>query len=220
MKNISILPTDKPSRLSFDFDEDKYLLTDELVLFDNQNLLENRHIYITNNEEIKEGDWYFDGTDLVHKKTKYNDTLVDGNKDAKKIILTTDKDLIKDGVQEIDDEFLEWFVKNPSCEWIKTYHVGYVNVYNIIIPKEELKQETIEEAAKNYGKIRNELDYGQLYCNSVDSFKAGAKWQQEQNKNLYSEEEVHTIIESYQNTVENNPVHITYTEWFEQFKKK
>ena len=47
-----------------------------------------------------------------------------------------------------------------------------------------------------------------------------AKWQQKQDKNLYSEEEVHTIIESYQNTVENNPVHITYTEWFEQFKKK
>lgn len=34
----------------------------------------------------------------------------------KKIILTTDVDLIKNGVQEIDDEFLEWFVKNPSCE--------------------------------------------------------------------------------------------------------
>ena len=47
-----------------------------------------------------------------------------------------------------------------------------------------------------------------------------AKWQQKQDKNLYSEEEVHTIIESYQNTVENNPVHITYTKWFEQFKKK
>jgi hypothetical protein len=31
---------------------------------------------------------------------------------AKKIILTTDLDLIKDGVQSIDNEFLEWFVKN------------------------------------------------------------------------------------------------------------
>ena len=33
-----------------------------------------------------------------------------------KIILTIDTDLIKDGVQETPDEFLEWFVKNPSCE--------------------------------------------------------------------------------------------------------
>ena len=47
-----------------------------------------------------------------------------------------------------------------------------------------------------------------------------AKWQQEQNKNLYSEEEVHAIIESYQNNVENNPNHITYDKWFEKLKKK
>ena len=45
-------------------------------------------------------------------------------------------------------------------------------------------------------------------------------WQQEQDKNLYSEEEVHEIILSYQNNVENSPNHITYNEWFEQFKKK
>ena len=47
-----------------------------------------------------------------------------------------------------------------------------------------------------------------------------AKWQQEQDKNLYSEEEVHAIIESYQNNVENNPNHITYDKWFEKLKKK
>ena len=50
----------------------------------------------------------------------------------------------------------------------------------------------LEEAAKIYGKIRNELDYGQLYCNSVDSFEEGAKWQQER---MYSEEEVLKIID-------------------------
>jgi hypothetical protein len=36
-----------------------------------------------------------------------------------KIILTTDPNLIKEGVQAIDDEFLEWFVKNPSCEEVE-----------------------------------------------------------------------------------------------------
>jgi hypothetical protein len=40
-------------------------------------------------------------------------------KEVCKIILTTDQDLIKDGVQAIDDEFLEWFVKNPSCEEVE-----------------------------------------------------------------------------------------------------
>ena len=50
-----------------------------------------------------------------------------------------------------------------------------------------------------------------------DSFITGAKWQQQQ---MYSEEEVHAIIESYQNNVENNPNHITYDKWFEKLKKK
>jgi hypothetical protein len=71
----------------------------------------------------------------------------------KKIILTTDQDLINDGVQAIDDEFLQWFVKNPTCEEVYTtddYEQvnqdnlitrGSTNVfhkYKIIIPKEEL----------------------------------------------------------------------------------
>ena len=41
-----------------------------------------------------------------------------------------------------------------------------------------------------------------------------------QDKNKYSEEEVHKIIESYQNIMENNPNNTHYDKWFEQFKKK
>jgi len=72
---------------------------------------------------------------------------------CKKIILTTDQDLIKDGVQAIDDDFLEWFVKNPSCEYIEIENVydkflngdkrsvsDFRKKYKINIPKEELKQ--------------------------------------------------------------------------------
>jgi hypothetical protein len=66
-------------------------------------------------------------------------------KGCKKIILTTDGDLIKDGIQVIDDdEFLEWFVKNPSCERVevsedcfKPSNMVYgINMepYKIIIP--------------------------------------------------------------------------------------
>ena len=79
---------------------------------------------------------------------------LDNNK-CKKIILTTDPDLIKDGVQAIDDEFLEWFVKNPSCEsvevgygWIRLTETGNEG-YWVSIPdkqfemqQEEPKQET------------------------------------------------------------------------------
>jgi hypothetical protein len=67
--------------------------------------------------------------------------------------LSTDQDLIKDGVQAIDDEFLEWFVKNPSCERVEVINNGrsgvfsdgtigiIYNNYKIIIPQEEPKQD-------------------------------------------------------------------------------
>jgi len=111
----------------------------------------------------------------------------------KKIILTTDQELIKDGVQTIDDEFLDWFVKNSSCEWVEAKLIEEIPsgftfgmfgndepptelVYKIIIPKEEPKQETLEEAAENY--VRNEPD-ATLKLISKYSFKDGAKWQAE-----------------------------------------
>ena len=94
----------------------------------------NNNIYITNDEQAKEGDWGyipFQGGDVKLVGKYFAD-------DWKKIILTTDQDLIKDGVQAIDDEFLEWFVKNPSCEEIKIESwetKGEWNLdYKIIIP--------------------------------------------------------------------------------------
>ena len=102
MKNIHILPTDKPSRLYID-NKGKYNL--EIGQVDFKTF---QNINITNDEEIKEGDWF------SHKQINYlkisNSTA--RPMDAKKIILTTDQDLIKYGVQAIDDEFLEFIVKN------------------------------------------------------------------------------------------------------------
>ena len=53
--------------------------------------------------------------------------------------------MIADGIQSIDDEFLEWFVKNPSCEFVevkKGFADGTAWGYNfldykIIIPQEK-----------------------------------------------------------------------------------
>jgi len=53
-KNIFLLPTDKPSRL--------HKIGNELGLTNNPNynpFAKQQNIYITNNEEIKEGDWYY-----------------------------------------------------------------------------------------------------------------------------------------------------------------
>ena len=154
MKNIHILPTDKPSKgyvlgkciknLSDvkigQFTKTYYLMFDK-EYFQPQN------IYIISDEEIKVGDWCYqvelnDGkVDKCYDVTLYHtwtNNGVDKTRRFKKIILTTDVDLIKDGIQAIDDEFLEWFVKNPSCEEVEV--VGDDCYYEIIIPKEEPKE--------------------------------------------------------------------------------
>lgn len=71
-------------------------------------LIRNRtqHIYITSDEEIKFNDYITDGYFVWQWK---DDSSLLGRK---KIILTTDKYLTKDGVQAIDDDYLEWFVNN------------------------------------------------------------------------------------------------------------
>ena len=309
MKNIHILPTDKPSRLfeifqfNFIFDnENKY--SEE---YKKNHKYKNKNIYITSNEEIKEGDYIcasggFRFVKTLNKdkaRTFEDDGIVSKQNPSsschlsnyKKIILTTDVDLIKNGVQAIDDEFLAWFVKNPSCDEVEIikqhqYHsskefyidADYVNcseeqyesikeeiptcplriLYKIIIPKEEpcdncnsevccciirpqetleeavnkfkktdvyineIKQETLEETAKNESEYLADWEDKDMY---VKGFIDGAECQAEQDQNKYSEEEVLQLIinckerfggSDLDDYVEDSKV----IKWFEQFKKK
>jgi len=141
MKNIFLLPTDKPSRL---FKTGNFLLLDSMAMPNNTLETINQNIYITSEEEIKEGDWVITNGGLRFVTKLNNDKIKSFIDDGtiskqspspycrleyyKKIILTTDQDLIKDGIQAIDDDFLEWFVKNPSCENVKIHnekhHIG------------------------------------------------------------------------------------------------
>jgi hypothetical protein len=180
----------------------------------------NKNIYITSNEEIKERDY---GLDTFHKEIRKfrNKNFV--SKYDKKIILTTDQDLIKDGVQTIDDEFLVWLVKNPSCERVEVVNDEYVDLekdeyvdlYKIIIPQEEPNQETLEEAAeRTYQKgLQDDID-----LSFYDGVRLGAKWQAER---MYSEEEVEQIFnigQMIKNYGDYKPY--TFKEALEQFKKK
>ena len=152
MKNIHVLPTDKPSRLTIRH-KTKELMYSYKYFVNQQSggvtLNTNQNIYITSDEEIKEGvdQWYLDK--VLNKPRNSSGSQYGEKQDV--IILTTDKDLIKDGVQAIDDEFLEWFVKNPSCESVEVTYDKDVfpygvetakgcGWYKIIIPKEEPKQ--------------------------------------------------------------------------------
>jgi hypothetical protein len=132
---------------------------------------------------------------------------------------------------------VEWFVKNPSCEQVEVvkgfpdgtnYAYNFLD-YKIIIPKEEElskdeidrffvdmvcnskeepKQETLEEA-KKYA----ELSY---YGDEVDAFVRGVKWQKEQDKKMYSEEEV---MDMFHNLSMHLLLHYEFLVK-EQFKKK
>ena len=146
MKNIHILPTDKPSSIGYDGVKNLHFVND--FIDDYQN------IYITSDEYIGLS-YYLEGN-LVRKGVVDDKDYWEVRKDCKKIILTTDQDLIKDGVQAIDNEFLEWFVKNPSCEEVEVSdyikQIGWESdengrdmilnkrFYEIIIPKGEPKQ--------------------------------------------------------------------------------
>jgi hypothetical protein len=153
MKHIHILPTDQPSRLVKN-NEGKLKLTTQTLPFDNIIGCYPQSIYITSDEVIKEGDWCTDGSYLIQATTKLVGAqgLFD-RRDWKKVILTTNPTLIRDGVQCIDDEFLEWFVKNPTCEFVEIDKIPDLQSYNekthkcelvytIIMPQEEPKQES------------------------------------------------------------------------------
>jgi hypothetical protein len=149
MKNVYLLPTDKPSRIGYLTKKGKEVFN-HLVLFDRMMPIildsENQNIYITSDEEIKEGDWYYlPRTNSVHKCIEATELNLERRLGVAKIILTTDQELIKDGVQAIDDEFLEWFVKNSNCEWVEVLYdylrgsTSLVKQHKIIIPQEEPK---------------------------------------------------------------------------------
>jgi len=163
MKNLYLLPTDKPSKLYKV--KGKYFIDEYPVQSVNTG---NQYIYITNDSDIIVKDYVVVSCPEVNIEEVrivtgyYNEQFLFDDKSqihmdyCKKIILTTDEDLIQNGVQAIDDDFLEWLVKNPSCEEVEVvsnYRVksgtieehkqgvaGYEYYeYKIIIPQEEPK---------------------------------------------------------------------------------
>jgi hypothetical protein len=151
MKNVHVLPTDKPSRLRIGDNGNVVLgLMQNSIVSRNDNFT-NHHIYITSDEKIKERDYFISKEGTIHDE-------FGGGYGDKKVILTTDQDLIDNGVQAITNTFAEWFVKNPSCEVIQVENEMVASKpssierwdykYKIIIPEEEAKQETLEEAAE------------------------------------------------------------------------
>lgn len=89
---------------------------------DNPNWI-GQHLYILSDDEIKEGDWMF----CIDKSSHWFNNLIKytggiAHKDSwKKVIATTNPDLIKEGIASIDDEFIKEYVNNPIEEILVEY---------------------------------------------------------------------------------------------------
>jgi Txe/YoeB family toxin of Txe-Axe toxin-antitoxin module len=188
MKNIHLISTDKPSRLHFD--DKLFLSTNPQISKDINSIVEGRNIYITYSEGIsgfENNIWVIQGTRVFLWK---NTMALVSNYKPRKIILTTDKELIKDGVQAIDDEFLEWFVKNPSCETVEIdrderevgNHLGGVVTeygdYKIIIPEEP----------KSHIEYTNTDDFTSMIYNPQEKLKQSVQEYEQQGLEKYSYE--------------------------------
>jgi hypothetical protein len=195
------------------------------------------NIYITFDEEIKEDSWVTNGRDVFKPSDMPEYSLEYANKYWKKIILTTDQSL--DGVQAIDNEFLEWFIKNPNCEEVKV-EKEFIQTpdnlkdgfyYKIIIPKEEPTQETLEEAAERIypvvikpildvydDGVSNQISEEDITEDSRESFIEGAKWQAER---MYSAEDINIMFDTLKENSIDNKVTITNVDLFiSSWKKK
>jgi hypothetical protein len=75
-----------------------------------------------------------------------------------------------------------------------------------------MNQETIEQAAENYGK-----DIGNKDGTAQFDFIRGAKWQSER---MYSDEEVIDLLQEMNDWPTIFDGRIDIKEWFKQFKKK
>ena len=248
-KNCWVIPTDKASRLLYNSTLKSFCIQKEIDgMFINDgkvsganfwglekalnNGFQPHNIYITSNEEIKVGDWFYVKTPNIYGgnvaakclgfgENCWSEHILTDVADEKgyhpshcvKIILTTDQDLIKDGVQSIDDEFLEWFVKNSSCERVEIrYTVDFNSKAVIIIPKEEPKQVTLEEVAEEYAISKSSSSVFQKA--HIRDFIAGAKWQQER---MYSD--MQEYAEFCVKCDRNKMPLLTVEDWYKQYKK-
>ena len=107
MKNIYLLSTDKPSKLVKIYnDVNRETFTLKLNVEVNDSFKEYVNVYITSDEEITgfENDvWVYNNGRVWFWQ---NTMALRSNNKPKKIILTTDQDLIADGIEQISEDTL------------------------------------------------------------------------------------------------------------------
>ena len=99
-----------------------------------------QHLYILSDDEIKEGDWCIYNNHFVKYSKPSNSYFY------KKIIATTNPDLIKEGIASIDDNFVKNYCNKPVEEtwddiydnWHKTWDEHSMNFEDWMIKNYEV----------------------------------------------------------------------------------
>ena len=152
MKNIFLIETDEPSYL-YSMSNGKLYISD---LFEKgSSAWKNKFIYITNEEDIKEGDWcIFDRFPIVVRKSESN---MNNEASVKKICLTNDTSLIEDGVQSVNNLFLPFYAENkPNCVEVKKWLDDEgKKIYTLDFTQEKTKiKELLKEIIKNDEELK------------------------------------------------------------------
>lgn len=155
MKNIHILPTENINNgyvigkcIKGLSDVKVGELTKTYYLMFSREYFQPQNVYITSNEKPKNGEWILSLCDDESYETFWKcdeidiENMVNFDLEFMKIILTTDQDLINDNIQAINDDFLDFIIKNPTIQFVETkcyskYNDGDFSHYKIIIPKKE-----------------------------------------------------------------------------------
>ena len=217
MKNLHVLTTENQSRLRYNIITKIWELN-EFPKY-HTDIKSTHNIYITSDEEIKMQNWCITAKGNLLQMIEGDTALGFALLGCKKIILTTDPHLIEKDVQPINEVFLNWFIKNPSCEEVAIDFslVSGSFKYKIIIPSSEIWKDIPE--FEGYEEALNQFPEYNQYLERI-AFEKGVEWQAERS---YNEDEVKTIINDI---VEK---HCTYfrqetkdsvkLEWFKKFKK-
>ncbi len=233
MKNIVLLPSNEKTRLVRVFTDalrENFVLKLDIEVNDSFKEYVNLYI-ISHDEDLVLGGYHFN--------SKYGDELQKTNQrdiDSRKyweaddyyiskILLTTDLELVKDGIQEVPESFLNWFLENPSCEHVElkqeklhpgefmddSYPKDFLN-YQIVFQNGE----SLIDAANEYARYDNTKSYEFSSDTLIDAFTEGANWMQER---MYSEEDVDKLISLLKTTTEYEVLQ-SFRDKVEQFKKK
>ena len=157
------------------------------------------------------------------------------------VILTTNNLLIEDGVQPIDDEFLEWFVKNPSCEEVEVIKSSYNGTksidkywdgeYKIVTPIEKPRYEELETLEdviyQSIGLAANEqgiINQALATSNVMKSLQKRMYSEEDKEKTFKAGRSYEELIQSqkqdfdWEGEIDYKPK--SFKNWLKQFKKK